>query len=114
LNDFPDDLKEFATNRCPQGTLAFYQEIAPAYVGTCEEMGWAAPTAIAVILDDNAPYGVIDCVKIDGQWRTRGGVKSLVIRCFVEDLLAANRVELGPETQSYSPLPLLQELGIED
>lgn len=126
-DDFPDDLKEFAAQRCPQGVLAFYQEVMPAYVGTCEEMGWAAPTAIAAILDDIGTYGVIDCVKIDGQWRQKNGCMGLLVRCLVNTLEEQARIRsawvnhqsylLYPgegELEALPPLPLHQELGIDD
>jgi hypothetical protein len=136
-NDFPDDLKEFATTEYPQGALAFYQEVMPAYVGTCEEMGVAAPTAIAVILDDIGAYGVIGCIKLDGQWSAQKEL-GLIVRCLVSSLKGQQRkIEArcmrGIEKviqkaiddgrlfaaddvvqMEISPLPLSQELGIDD
>lgn len=131
-NDFPDDLKAFAAQRCPQGVLAFYQEVMPAYVGTCEEMGWAAPTAIAVILDDIGTYGVIDCVKLDGRWRQKNGCMGLFVRSLLASLkerhseirmLSQCLRDVGSamvedfadnEQAEIPPLPLYQELGIDD
>ena len=127
-DDFPDDLKDFAAKSYPKGTLAFYQEIVPAYVGTCEEMGVAVPTAIAVILDDIGAHGVIGCVKFDGQWSAQEeGCMSLIVRCLVNTLEEQTRIRSAwVNHQSYlsypgeggleelPPLPLCQELGIDD
>lgn len=90
--DFPDDLKEFAAKSYPQGFLTFHQEIE---VGGDERLLRYSPTGVAVILDDKEPYGVIDCVKIDGQWQARIGFETLAIRCLVE-VLATRCEEVEP------------------